>query len=265
MLNSAKNIKFLKYSLEHDLSLLMDWYKANKLSLNVNKRVLLQFWPGEKQFNIEIDGMTISNSKYTRFLGVYVDVCLTWKEHTNILYTRLLNNKKLLLNAKNLLPESCLLKVYYAHIYSHIMYGLRVWGTMCPKALQNSLYRLQQECVKIIQRRQKDDINQAFKTHKIICLPDLINLQQEKLDYMVSHKMLQQPIIDLFNIHGGKKAHQYPTRNKLLLNIQPHQNSLFNRGFLCRSIVNYNHIPGTTKKAKTLKSFVSKAKECYLY
>ena len=62
--------------------------------------VLLKFWPSEKQFNIEIDGMTISNSKYTRFLGVYVDDCLTWKEHTNILYTRLLNNKRLLLNAK---------------------------------------------------------------------------------------------------------------------------------------------------------------------
>ena len=79
--------------------------------------VLLKFWPGQKQFNIEIDGTTISNSKYTIFLGVYVDDYLTLEEHTNILYTKLLNNKRLLLNAKSLLPISCLLKVYYAHVY----------------------------------------------------------------------------------------------------------------------------------------------------
>ena len=43
LLYSHKNAKFLKYALEHDMALLSEWYKANKLSLNVYKTVLLKF------------------------------------------------------------------------------------------------------------------------------------------------------------------------------------------------------------------------------
>ena len=43
LLYSHKNIKFLKYALEHDMALLSDWHRANKLSLNVHKTVLVKF------------------------------------------------------------------------------------------------------------------------------------------------------------------------------------------------------------------------------
>ena len=36
LLNSDANINFLKYSLEYDMTLLIDWFKANQLSLNIN-------------------------------------------------------------------------------------------------------------------------------------------------------------------------------------------------------------------------------------
>ena len=73
-----KNIKFLKYVLEHDMSILTNWFTANKLSLNVNKMVLLKFWPEGKKFNIEVEGVSIGNLNYTKFLGIMVDVELTW-------------------------------------------------------------------------------------------------------------------------------------------------------------------------------------------
>ena len=37
LLYSHKNVSFLRYALEHDMKLLADWYRANKLSLNVAK------------------------------------------------------------------------------------------------------------------------------------------------------------------------------------------------------------------------------------
>ena len=42
LIYNHKNIKFLKYALENDMSILTNWYRANKLSLNVNKTVLLR-------------------------------------------------------------------------------------------------------------------------------------------------------------------------------------------------------------------------------
>ena len=43
LLYSHENIKFLKYALEHNMILLIDWYRANKLSLNVGTTVLVKF------------------------------------------------------------------------------------------------------------------------------------------------------------------------------------------------------------------------------
>ena len=55
LVNSAKNGNFLRYTLEHDMLVLIDWYKANQLSLNIDKTVLIKFWPNnDKEFRIKI-------------------------------------------------------------------------------------------------------------------------------------------------------------------------------------------------------------------
>ena len=147
LFSSTKNDQLLRFHLEHDMLILTDWYKANKLSLNVDKTVLLRFQSSNDSFKINVGDTTISNTHCTRFLGVIVDDKLTWKEHTNHLYCKLLTNKHLLLNAKHLLPDVCLQKLYFAHLYSHMTYGISIWGTMSLKSSQNSLYKLQQECM----------------------------------------------------------------------------------------------------------------------
>ena len=136
-------MNFLRYTLEHDMSLLIAWYKVNQLSLNISKTVLIKFWPNnDKEFRIKVGQADVINQTHTKFLGVTIDDQLTWREHCNTLYNKLLVNKWLLQNAQNLLPMSSLLGVYYAHIYSHIMYGLSVWGTMISKTQQKRLYKL---------------------------------------------------------------------------------------------------------------------------
>ena len=64
--------KYLKYTLEHDLHLMMDWFKANKLSLNLNKTVAMKFWSNDNNFTIEAEGIKLPLVGSTKFLGVYV-------------------------------------------------------------------------------------------------------------------------------------------------------------------------------------------------
>ena len=70
LLYSHKNVKFLKYALEHDMALLSKWYRANKLSLNAHKTVLLKFWPEGRSFDINIEGVPLVNEHHVKFLGV---------------------------------------------------------------------------------------------------------------------------------------------------------------------------------------------------
>ena len=202
--------------------LLTNWYKANKLSLNVNKTVLLKFLPTGSSFDIQVSNTTLSNQHFTKFLGVMIDDKLTWNAHLNKVYNKFLANKRLLMNSKNLLPEFCLRKIYFAHIYSHLTYGISVWGTMCSKCYQKILYQLQQRCVATM-CRPLETVNAAYNQLKIISLPDLLLFSQQKMGYCVTHKLLPKPILRLFNRRGGQKTHRYETRNKNTPNIQLHQ------------------------------------------
>ena len=113
--------------------------------------MLIKFWPNnDKEFRIKIGQIDVINQSHIKFLGVIIDDQLSWQEHCNTLYNKLLVNKRLLQNARNLLPLFSLLGVYYAHIYSHIMYGLLVWGTTISKTQQKRLYKVQNACVRII-------------------------------------------------------------------------------------------------------------------
>ena len=44
LINHHRNKKFLDFAMIHDLELKIDWFKANQLSLNLSKSVLLYFW-----------------------------------------------------------------------------------------------------------------------------------------------------------------------------------------------------------------------------
>ena len=59
----------------------MDWFRANSLSLNVQKTKLLLFPPKSNkktQFELEIENCKIIPDKETKFLGVILDNDLSW-------------------------------------------------------------------------------------------------------------------------------------------------------------------------------------------
>ena len=162
--------------------------------------MLIKFWPNnDNEFRIKIGQIDVKNQPHTKFLGVIIDDQLSWREHCNTLYNKLLVNKFLLQNVQNLLPLSSLLGVYYAHIYSHIMYSLSVWGTMISKTQQKRLYKVQNACVWIMANKLKNfGVDALYKSLDVIRFPDLIKQEQYKLGYKVSYKILPEPIIALF-------------------------------------------------------------------
>ena len=66
--NSHSSEKFLKYTLNHNLNLMTDWFKANKLSLNLSKTVGMKFWDNSHKFTIEVDNMKLLMVEWTKFL-----------------------------------------------------------------------------------------------------------------------------------------------------------------------------------------------------
>ena len=61
-----------------DLESLVEWLKANRLSLNVNKSKLIIFRSNYKKevfrnIFIKLDGTKLIPSKFVKYLGMYID------------------------------------------------------------------------------------------------------------------------------------------------------------------------------------------------
>jgi hypothetical protein len=138
-----------------NILILIDWSKANKLSLNLTKTNYMLFQPKKKknEFNIPdiiVDSNRINRVKSLKFLGICLDENLNWTEHINQVSSRLKQNCYLLNNVKYFLPKKHLLALYYAHIYSHIIYGISIWGPLSTSTQLDKIYREQKKALRYI-------------------------------------------------------------------------------------------------------------------
>ena len=87
---SDENIGQLFQQMNKELKSVSTWFKANKLSLNIDKTKWAIFHPiSKKRFmptkfpELFIDGITLKRETVTKFLGVFIDESVTWKPHIN--------------------------------------------------------------------------------------------------------------------------------------------------------------------------------------
>ena len=234
--NSHTCNKYLQFMLEHDLNLMTDWFNANKLSLNLHKTAAMQFRNNNTSLELQVDNIKIPIVESTKFLGVQIDNQLTWHNHANHVINKLSINKRLMALGKNLLDRDSLRKIYFAHIHSHLNYGLSIWGSRLSGSSLKELSKLQIHCIEMIAPPRSTDTLITMRQLNILPLNNMIQFNLCKLGQQMTHKLLPQPLQNILNADGGKKTHRYPTRNKYTPNIQKHQCSIFNRSFLCQGI-----------------------------
>ena len=82
-----------------ELANVSNWFNANKLSLNVKKAKFSFFHKSSKKDNIplrlpnpNINGFTIGRESSIKFLGVWIDENLTWKNQIHIVKNKIAKN-----------------------------------------------------------------------------------------------------------------------------------------------------------------------------
>ena len=145
---SHDNINFLKFAVEHDLGVLVQskWLdtKFRKIFFNANPKSKL------KLASIKAEGIKIPFVDYTKFLGVWIDKTVDWDHHTKILIRKLKQQLKLLNIGKHLLNTHTKKILYYAQFYSHLKYGIILWGNSTKKEKLTCLQNLQDKALSII-------------------------------------------------------------------------------------------------------------------
>ena len=85
LFSSGKKLQTLELNLNRDLISVNQWLCANKLSLNIDESNFVIFRPPQKKVNynikLKIDNKDIKEMKSIKYLGVYIDCHIKWKEH----------------------------------------------------------------------------------------------------------------------------------------------------------------------------------------
>ena len=177
---SHRNTRYLKWCIEEDLKTISDLFKANKLTLNLDKTVYFFFGncKNEPKPELEIESTTLKPSKIAKFLGIWLDENLNWNAHVTKLINKIKRNMHLLQVPKNLFNEHALKTIYHAHIQSHISYGLLIWGTMVTKDKLKRLQLIQDKCIRLIVKT--GTLENKYRKLKILNLSEQIKLKLKK-------------------------------------------------------------------------------------
>ena len=144
---SNNDIETLVSIVNMDLEKISEWFKANKLSLNIKKVNYTLFCKRSTKDDLplKLPGLKIVNSVLKgqtsiKFLGVMLDGNISWKEHIKTVENKLSKNIGLLYKAKQLLDNESLKSIYFSYIHSYLNYANISWASTNPTKLKKIHY-----------------------------------------------------------------------------------------------------------------------------
>ena len=103
-----------------DLENVVDWLRANKLTINIGKTHYMFFVltkkHGKCDKQVNIGGVSLSRVYCTRFVGVIIDCYLKWADHLNHVKSKVSKGIGIICKARKVLLQSTLVTMYYSFI-----------------------------------------------------------------------------------------------------------------------------------------------------
>ena len=229
-----------------DLERLHDWFRANKLTLNLNKSVIIEFGNnGHTTMNkIKTGDYEIARERFTKFLGVWIDSELNWNEHTSRLILKLKSRLGLLRCSKNFLNPQCMKVLYYAQVHSNLSYCLSMWGNMITKTQIKKIMKIQDQCIATIDKRLS--VSDIYRNYQLRTFEDMIIHETNKLWHKQHLNLLPCPLNKNMKTDDTgldlSKSHGYNTRNKAYLNHPCAKNTPYSKSFLSKGLKAYNEL-----------------------
>ena len=98
---------------------------------------------------LRIDSNDIQPVEHTKFLGLIVDKHVTWNDHIVKLKSKMSSGLFVLRTMSKYSTTEVLKMIYFAHIHSHLSYGIVLYGATSNNNLE-SLLILQKKSLRII-------------------------------------------------------------------------------------------------------------------
>ena len=245
----------------NELKNVHDWIRANKLSLNIEKTNYMLFSKtlidlhGDLIFN----GNVLKRVSSVKFLGLFIDDKLTWKDHIDYVRKLISRNVGVLNKLRYSFPPSILQLLYSTLILPHLNYGILAWGNAAACHIEKVLL-LQKKAVRIIDN--VDFIahtNVIFMEKCILKISDLYTYNLCQFMYSVNNGEAPTIFENMFNRNNS--YHSHSTRQSLLFHLPLFRSLFAQRTFLFTGPKSWNSLEKSLRESATLSAFKAKLKK----
>lgn len=211
--HSSYNVLF--HLANTELCAASDWFKANKLSLNITKTNYILFRSPNKTIptitnEIIIDNTPVPRVDSAKFLGVHIDQNLKWNTHINETSKKLAKNIGIIRRISYLIPSNILINLYFALVYPYLTYCNFIWSSTYPTHLKR-LQILQKKALRVI---TKSPINShtepIFLQHNFLSITQIKFKQTCEFMYQYHYGLLP----GAFDKYFTQVSKMYNTRSR---------------------------------------------------
>ena len=216
IVDSDTDLRILIGRVNIELQKIANWFRANKMAVNIDKTKYIIFRPKGVKINIDLEENGIvyndneigkendpikirkvgrihndhpnSKERTYKFLGIYLDEYLSFDTHCTHICNKLSQSNFIISKAKNFLTASALKTLYYSLIHPHILYGLPIYSGTTQKNL-NKIKNMQKKAIRNITKSSYTaHTAPLFTALKILPLNHLITYTKALLIHSIYHK-----------------------------------------------------------------------------
>jgi hypothetical protein len=202
----------LENQINNELDIINDWFKLNKLSLNISKTKAMVFHDPRKKvdtINLKINEIPIDFVEQFNYLGIILDSHLSWRPHVHVIHQKISKTVGILSKLKNFIPVETLLTLYNTLILPYLNYGTFLLGDGNVIGLK----RYKKRSVRLIMNSKYNaHTSPIFKKLQLLKVYDLYALQELKFAYKFENQTLPKYFMSI-NYQRHIDRHNYGTRN----------------------------------------------------
>ena len=249
--------------LNRELIKLTNWFRVNKLSLNVAKSNFMVF--GKKSTNIsdiKLNGVTLEKVLSTKFLGVHIDYRFRWYTHIQTVQRKVARVLGVMYKIKHIVDKKVLIMIYNTLILPYLSYCSEIWGNTYESRLHD-LIVLQKRAIRIIgDIGFRDHTTKVFKKFKCLKLVDIIRLQTCVLMYNANKGILPKNV--QHNFIKNSEIHKYNTRRRNDFFTSQSSTNLRKISVNQKGIELWNALPNRVKESVSINVFKGNIKSIIL-
>ena len=266
---SGSDPKQIAKQMTEELEKVGDWFKANKLLLNVNKTKLIVFKTqkcNKDLYPVMMDNQPLTRVSHETFLGLELDEHLRWYEHSGKKSSQISRSIGMMRKLKNFVIPLVLKTIYNTMILPQLTYGIALWGNTFDKGL-TKIKKLQKKAVRIITKvHARDHTEPKQKALRILKLEDLCKQQINCLVFDCIKGNAPENMKTLFRKRSNNLGHNTRSTASKSENIfrKTAKGSAARRGFRVKGPELWNELPVELQDIEHKKKFKFELKKHYL-